>query len=628
MRKFLILLLFSCLLNDVSYCQEKGTVLRGIITRHSSGGIPVKGVTITAEDANATVSKNSGRFEMTFIKKKIPGNTVYLTVFKEGWEVVNRHVLEYTFKTDSEKLLEIFICKQGERDKHARFIYGIGENGISKNFFREELKKTKKEIKDKIDAALSVTKESSQTLARVNLDEAPELFKKAFASLKQGNIEQTLELLDDEKIKEDFRTEQKKWTANYNILKAHAFIIDLNFDLAETCYQKAIQADPDNFEIIANYADFLYFQNKFSDSLPEYEKALFLAKKKSQKAEIHNKLGNLYRETTRFDKALAAFTKALNLRRELASKNKNEYLPDVARTLCDLGAVYSDIKRTDEAMDKYKYALDIYKELQIEKPNAYLADEAFALNGLGLLYLDIPEFASTTKPLKAFKKALQNYEKLATENQDTYYSAYEAMVLTNMATYYAQNELFKDAEKAYNKALTIRIKLEKKNPNNLPYVANIRVNLGFLYCYIDNCSKTEENYDKALKIYRELAVENPNAYKQEVAWTLCHLGNFYRYTSRFSEASDAYKEALDIREQLAKENPENPTSFELDVTNTLIAMGYLYQALLEKENKEFYKNEGLCLVKRAITILKKYPDIPQAISNMEKARELLDYFEK
>jgi tetratricopeptide (TPR) repeat protein len=634
----------------VNYCQEEGTVLAGIITLKDSGGIPIKGVTITARGANPAVSKNSGLFEMQFIGKK-PGDRVILSVYKKGLEVVNSNELEVRLRSDPDDLVKIVMCKEGERDENALIYYKIAAKNINENYEKrlQEIKaqsasdtnKIIAELKAHRDVALSWAKKLAEKFARVNLDDAHELYKTAFDYFKQGNIEKALKVLDDAKIENDIRIAReakqkleeyiKKCAKNF-VLKAQFYITKFKFDEAETYFQKAIQADPDNFESNAIYAYFLYYQNKFSKSLPEYEKALSLAETDNQKAAIHNRLGNLYIETARFDKALEAFTQALDLRRKLANANRTEYLPDVARTLCDMGAVYSDIYRTDEALAKYKKALNIYKELQKKKPNAYLADEAFTLNRLGILYLDIPDFVSTTEPLKVFKKALQNYEKLAAENQDIdYYSAYEAMVLTNLGKYYVLNELFKDAEKAYNKALTIRIKLAEKNPNNLPYVAHIRVNLGLLYCYIDNCGKTEENYNKALKIYRELADENPNAYNQEVAWTLCHLGNFYRLTSRFSEASDAYKEALDIREQLAKENPENPTAFELDITSTLILMCYLCQDRIDKGNEESCKKKGLRLAKRAITILEtileRDPDVPKAKSNMEKARELLEYFE-
>ena len=60
-------------------------------------------------------------------------------------------------------------------------------------------------------------------------------------------------------------------------------------------------------------------------------------------------LGNLYSDTQQTKEAAAAYTEALQIRRELAKANPQAYLPDVAATLNNLGILYKSEGRDSEA---------------------------------------------------------------------------------------------------------------------------------------------------------------------------------------------------------------------------------------------------------------------------------------
>ncbi|MCP4344270.1 MAG: tetratricopeptide repeat protein, partial [Desulfobacterales bacterium] len=121
-------------------------------------------------------------------------------------------------------------------------------------------------------------------------------------------------------------------------------------------------------------------------------------------------------------------------------------------------------------------------------------------------------------------------------------------------------------------------------------------------------------YKRSLEIREKLAEDNPDTYLPDVAMTLNNLGILYRNSNDYPAAAKAYKRVLEIRERLAKSNPK---VYELDLCATLGSISSLQVSLLERDPKESYKEKGLFLTQRAITILEKYKEIPKAQKYME-----------
>ena len=76
---------------------------------------------------------------------------------------------------------------------------------------------------------------------------------------------------------------------------------------------------------------------------------------------------------------------------------------------------------------------------------------------------------------------------------------------------------------------------------------------------------------------------------------------------------------MKIREKLAKQNPR---VFEIQLCQALYNLGIFQTMLIEKEQKQIYKIKGLSYFERAISILNKYPDIPEAQEYMKRAIKL------
>lgn len=62
-----------------------------------------------------------------------------------------------------------------------------------------------------------------------------------------------------------------------------------------------------------------------------------------------NNLGALYYDLKRFEEAETAYKKALQIRKELATKNPEPYLPKVADTQNNLAILYMDMGKLEEA---------------------------------------------------------------------------------------------------------------------------------------------------------------------------------------------------------------------------------------------------------------------------------------
>ena len=75
---------------------------------------------------------------------------------------------------------------------------------------------------------------------------------------------------------------------------------------------------------------------------------------------------------------------ALKTYRQLAKKEPETYLPNIAATLNDLGILDTDENRIEKARKEFEEALKIYRQLAHKEPDVYLRYVAITLNNLGV----------------------------------------------------------------------------------------------------------------------------------------------------------------------------------------------------------------------------------------------------
>src|SRR5437867_11286007 len=69
-------------------------------------------------------------------------------------------------------------------------------------------------------------------------------------------------------------------------------------------------------------------------------------------------LGQVHSKTARWQEALAAGQKAVEIYRTMASERPEAFLPDLAMSLNNLGVVLSELGRREEALDATKEAVE------------------------------------------------------------------------------------------------------------------------------------------------------------------------------------------------------------------------------------------------------------------------------
>ena len=234
--------------------------------------------------------------------------------------------------------------------------------------------------------------------------------------------------------------------------------------------------------------------------------------------------GDIHSDLNRYDEAEREYGEALAIRRELAEKVPEKYLPLVAGTLNGLGILHNDRKRYDEAEREYGEALAIRRELAKKVPEKYLPDAAKTLNNLGALHWNQNRHDEAERE---FGEALSIYRELAGKVPGKHLF-YAALTLNNLATLHSDRNRHDEAEREFGEALSTYRELAEKAPEKyLPYAALTLNNLALLHEARDRYDEAEREFGEALKIRRELAEKVPEKYLPAVAMTLYSLALFH-----------------------------------------------------------------------------------------------------
>ena len=643
----LLLLLAVASVEGSALAQEtkaKGATLKGRIVANQLGGQAMARVTVSADGANTTESRDpDGRFTLIFPNKE-PGDTVEVIVSKSGYIVVNSVQLRVVLPkiADAEPLI-LLMCKESEREEWARIFYRLKSHGpcspnladiqgdITINcpgvnpelmrFFNQQLAAKGHEIqdlKDKLRAAEEwSTKyfELTERLAAAGIKS--ELSRKAEELVESGRFDEAGTILDDI-LKEEEKDVDKVAADHFS----RGRLYELQFQPLDALphYEKAYSYRSDNALYALVYAGLLLRQNQFEKAEHIYAQTLAALTKSDNKAIVYqpdlagslNNLGLLYADTKRFPEAEEALKEALKAFRELATANPATYEPALAGALNNLGGVYRETERFVEAEGAYNEALQIRRRLAKANPTVY--DPAFAgtLYNLGILYTDMLCIREAEEYLK---EALHICQRLADENPAAYKPEL-AKINDGLGSIYANTRRFREAEEVYKETLQVRRTLAQANPDAYePDLANTLNSIGGLYRDTQQPEQAEGAYKESIKIYRRLAHSNRDAFDADLARALNNLGLVYNDAERFPEAEDAFKEALGIRRRLAQ---ASPAPFERNLARTLNNLGNVYTHTQRFAEAERVHNEALEIRRRLAQAdpATYEPDLAETLNNL------------
>ena len=287
----------------------------------------------------------------------------------------------------------------------------------------------------------------------------------------------------------------------------------------------------------------------FGEACDFYERLIDLA----PTAEHHSRYARLLHSLNDFDKARQHYEEALRMYRELANKNPEKYLPDVAKTLNRLGVLLANIDELKQAQTCFEEVLQIFQKLAKKDPEKHLSDVATTLSNLGNLLCLMKELEQAKTH---YDEALKVSRKLAKKDPELR-KRLIATTLNNRGGLFSEKGKTKQALTDLKKALKIRRELMELKPEVYrPELASSLNNLGSLLCKMNKFKEGQELLEEALPIYRELADKRPQTYNQDIVRVLTNLFVVYLMLGMGKEAEEASREANSISQEYSSSNSE------------------------------------------------------------------------
>ncbi|MBM4137690.1 MAG: tetratricopeptide repeat protein [Nitrospira sp.] len=218
------------------------------------------------------------------------------------------------------------------------------------------------------------------------------------------------------------------------------------FDEAITCYQRALQMNPQLIEAYHNLAWIFQEKNQTDEAITYYQKALNL---NPALADAYYNLGTIFQDRKQFDDAITFYQKAL------------EIDPTLADAYYNLGILFQQRKQFDKAIEFHQKALQF---------NCDLIDAYF---NLGTSY----------ENKKQYDEAIAHYQKALQLNPDLLYA------YNNLGNIYKEMGRFDEAIEYFHLAIN-------HNPN---YVIAF-LNLGGVLKDLGRIEEAEIYYRQALQI--------------------------------------------------------------------------------------------------------------------------------
>jgi len=406
---------------------------------------------------------------------------------------------------------------------------------------------------------------SHDLISEVIYDDLPSIKKQRLHKIIAENI---ITLYEDKisnyysEIAFHFERANENDKAVKNYLKAGEEALNLYaFEDAIEIYEKALDLckECDNIEILRKLAEANKIIGNYEDAIDHFYHILENADDDSIRLNSRIKLGSIFINQGKFEKALEMAEDGLNehdlkdnfycklksikgqvyTRRGIYDKAKEMYSEEkkiaenikddeeLAQSLHHLGAVDIHKGNLESAKRYLKKSAEIREKIEDKIALA----ESF--NNLGIAY---EKEGNYDKAFEYFKRTLKIEKKIGNEPNIM-------KTLNNMGIYSKIKGNIEEALEYYNESLSIAKKI-----NDKPGMAKLNVNIGIIQGSIGNQKKALEHLKKALDIQEKIE-DRPG-----MAGTLDNIGTIYQHKGNFEKALDFHERSLQVGKEIGDKN--------------------------------------------------------------------------
>ncbi len=607
--------------------------LPGIVVRQNSrkadGTVDrISGVDLRARKAIPTQSDAHGNFTLIFSDVP-PGNTVRIQADRIGMEVVNQTELENAAVLGRTAPLKVVMCPKGELYENQVRYYAIAESEILKRYEkRRKILETKSKAQEALveqlrtelateinsreealellaqqkEAALAKANELSNQFARVNLDDASELYRKAFEFFQAGEIDQALgylrqanlpalveqileeerrlALLKDQVVQRDSLKELRKKEAKEGIqLQLDLYESLSQIDSVLVCYELLVRVDPEDGDNLMAFGEFLTDQRLDENAANILIQATKLLTDTIDLINTWNSIGHALGNFD-YQRAIEAFL--------IAEELILQYEINVEE-LSELGLNHSNI----ETVLNFNQTDFRYKVNNIEDKAYQLLPFLMALySSIGYIYKRMGNVAKAEEYcLKSLNVNDSDIAKKYTLAIDSFQLKTFLLAISelNLAQVYTANMEYEKAEAYLLDILSKNHSTNDTTFNNQIVALMGNMFLAEIYTNVNQPEKAEKAALKMLQIAESANIESDslNIY-QSKGLVLMFLADFYQKQRRYSEAEKAYDLLIETYSKVT-----NNKSNEINLAEAYYSFGEFYFNIGKfSECIDFYKKSG------------------------------------
>lgn len=298
---------------------------------------------------------------------------------------------------------------------------------------------------------------------------------------------------------------------------------------------------------------------------------LRLAADDARRAEIWGTLGYRLAEADRYQEALRATRRAVDLRRTLAASDP-VYRAELAMSLSNQGLMLREVGRLEESIAAAEEAVALRREIVAALPDKEFGDDlATSLNNMSTVLSDL---ARWEEALVAAQEATEIFRRLS----DAHPGLVEddlALALNTLAGQLWRFGRHRDALAASAEAVEINRRLTEAAPRvHLDRLATALSNFSHHLSDAGRMEEALESATEATAIRRDLAAQRPDVFEPALAAALDGLGLRLGDVGRHGEAVVALQESVALHRIHAAERPKLFTgALAMTLNNLSIEMG-------------------------------------------------------